>query len=161
MLFPKPGGMMKTYYFVVVIGILFTQICVAQQTQTQSNETSFKKVKYVYGTGERQKEKDARLVFTNDKVLITDDNEPRKELFVEIPKAFITKLFYENSSKPSWKAPWTLFSKEKKHWLKIQYGKSESRQDSVVLRLNNDNYQLILGAIEEQTGIQTDMIVAD
>ena len=152
---------MKIHYFVAVIGILLTQICAAEQTQTQSNETSFKKVKYVYGNGERQKEKDARLIFTNDKVLVTDDNEPRKELFVEIPKVFITKLVYENSSKPSWKAPWSLFSKGKKHWLTIQYGKSEDRQDSVLLRLDNENYQLILSASEEQTGIQTDMIVVD
>ena len=152
---------MKIHNFFVIIGVLLTQICAAQQTQTQSNEASFKKVKYVYGNDKRQKERDARLIFTNDKVLITDDNEPRKELFAEIPKVFITKLAYENSSKPTWKAPWTLFSKEKKHWLTIQYGKSENRQDSVVLRLNNDNYQLILGTIEEQTGIQADMIVVD
>ncbi|MGH9856988.1 MAG: hypothetical protein ACRD4B_03990 [Acidobacteriota bacterium] len=158
--FLKAGGTMKKHYFLVVIGVLLTQICAAQQTQTQSNEMSFKKVKYVYGKGER-KEKDARLIFTNDTVQITDDNEPRKELFVEIPKAIITKLVYEHSSKPRWKAPWTLFSKEKQHWLTIQYGKTEDRQNSVVLRLNNENYQSIVGTIEGETGIQTDMIVAE
>jgi hypothetical protein len=152
--------MMKKYCFLVVIGVLLTQICAAQQTQTQSNEMSFQRVKYVYGKGER-KEKDARLIFTDDTMLITDDNEPRKELFAEIPKGIITKLVYENSSKPKWKAPWTLLSKEKQHWLTIQYGKSESRQDTVVLRLNKENYQSIVGAIEGQTGIQADMIVAE
>jgi hypothetical protein len=152
--------MMKKHYFFVVVGVLLTQICAAQQTQTQSNEVSFKKVKYVYGKSER-KEKDARLIFTSDRLLITDDNDPRKELFAEIPKAFITKLVYENSSKPKWKAPWTLLSKEKQHWLTIQYGKSESRQDTVVLRLNKEDYQLVVGTIEGETGIQADMIVAE
>jgi hypothetical protein len=158
--FIEVGGMMRKYYFLVVVGVLLTHICGAQQTQTQSNEVSFKKVKFVSGKGER-KEKDARLILTNNTVLITDDNEPRKELFAEIPKAFITKLVYENSSKPKWKAPWTLFSKEKQHWLTIQYGKSENRQDSVVLHLNNENYQLIVGTLEGETGIQADMIVAE
>jgi hypothetical protein len=153
--------MMKVFYSLLVIGVLLTQICAAQETQTQSSEASFKNVKYVYGNAGRQKEKDARLILTNDKVLITDDNEPRKELFAEIPKGIITKLLYENSSKPTWKAPWSLFSKGKQHWLTIQYGKSEDKQNSVVLRLNNDNYQSILGTVEEQTGIQADMIVAD
>ena len=150
---------MKRYSFLVVF-FLLTQICAAQQTQTQSSEVSFKNVKYVYGTTER-KEKDARLIFTKDTVQITDDNEPRRELFAEIPKAIITKLLHENSSKPRWKAPWTLFSKGKQHWLTIQYGKTEDRQDSVVLRLTNENYESIVGTIEEQTGLQADMIVAD
>lgn len=151
---------MKKYYSLLVVAVLLTQICAAQQTQTQSNEVSFKQVKYVYGKDGR-KEKDARIIFTKDTVLITDDNEPRKELFAEIPKTFITKLVYENSSKPKWKAPWKLFSKEKQHWLTIQYGKTENRQDSIVLRLTKENYQSVVGAIEGETGIQTDMIVAE
>jgi hypothetical protein len=148
--------MMKKYYLLVV-AVLLAQICVAQQTQTQSNEVVFKKLKYASG----KKEKDARLIFKKDSVLITDDNDPRKELFAEIPKAIITKIVYENSSKPKWKAPWTIFSKEKQHWLTIQYGKSEARQDAVVLRLSNENYQEIIGTIEGETGLQTDMVVAE
>jgi hypothetical protein len=151
---------MKKLYLFLVVGILLTQICAAQQTQTQSNEISFKKVKYVYGKDER-KEKDARLILTKDTLLITDDNEPRKELFAEIPKAIITKLVYEHSSKPKWKAPWTLFSKEKQHWLTIQYGKTEDRQNTILLHLHNENYETIVGTIEGETGIQTDMIVAE
>ena len=116
---------MGKHCFVLVLAVLLTQICAAQQTQTQSTEVSFKKVKHVYGEGKQRKEKNAPIVITSDKVVITDDNDPRKEVFAEIPKSIITKLVYENSSNPSWKAPWTLFSKGKKHWLSIQYGKTE------------------------------------
>jgi hypothetical protein len=153
--------MMKKHCFVFVLFVLFANICAAQQTQTQATEPSFYKVKHVYGQGKKQKEKDARLVFANEKLLITDDNEPRKELYAEIPTSFVKRLVYENSSKPSWKAPWSFLSKGKKHWLTIYFGKTEERQDAVVLLLPEDSYQKIVSTIEGETRLQAEMIVAD
>lgn len=133
---------------------------------TLAEDVYFKKVNHVYQEGEERKERDVRLVFADDKVLVTDEDNPSKAVFATIPKDSISKVVYEKSSHPRWKTvvfltPWALFSKGKKHWLTIQYKTPDNKDDFVLLKLDKKNYQMIIATMEAQTGQTVEKILED
>ena len=155
-----PGKKGVTMRLIACVVLLLSTFAFAAE------DVYFKKVNYIYQESEERKEKDARLIFASDKLLITHEDDPAKGTFAEISKASISKVVYEKSSHPRWKTvvfltPWALFSKGKKHWLTIQYSKPDNTEDFVLLKLDKKNYQMIIATMEAKTGKEIEKLLED
>jgi len=120
---------------------------------------TFTDVKFLHIEGEQTREVDGLLTFDADglRVLV----ERNQAVFKMMPYRAITSGVYSRSKQPRWKAgPGSAgivrvfaaplaFVKSTRHWLTIQ-----SRDDFVVLRLDKDNYQLVIPAFETRTGLK-------
>ena len=131
-----------------------------------ADEVFFKKLNYFYQEGDQRKEHDARMIFTEDRILITDEDKPERATYADIQLASIKKVVYEKSSHPRWKTavfltPFALFAKGKKHWLTIQYQKDEKIEDFVFIRMDKDNYQMIIATMEARTGKPVEKMLED
>ena len=81
---------------------------------------------------------------------------------VSAPYASIRTLTYERAAKPRyWLGIFTvhefLFTREKKHFLTIQYGPEGSGQYALV-RLDKDNFRHVLAMLESETGKKIDRV---
>lgn len=144
--------------FLILLGSVLTVAATENQ--------SFKDVKWVYAEEDKQKEKDARLTFESEKILLTHEDGAAKGTYVEIPISGISKIVYEKSSHPRWKtavflSPWALFSKGKKHWLTIQYQKPDGKEDFVMMHMDKKNYQMIIATMESRTGKTVEKMIED
>ncbi len=142
--------------------ILLFSVTTVLATENQS----FKDVKWVYPEEDKQKEKDAKLTFESEKILLTHEDGAKKGTYAEIPISGISKIVYEKSSHPRWKTavfltPWALFSKGKKHWLTIQYQKPDGKEDFVMMHMDKENYQMIIATIESRTGKTVEKMIED
>jgi hypothetical protein len=81
----------------------------------------------------------------------------RPDVSLEVKSDSITSTLYERASKPRYLAAllvaWPLiFTREKKHFLTIQYGGLSGVQSYAVFHLDKGNFRSILAAIEAATG---------
>jgi hypothetical protein len=141
-------------------------LCLFSISSSFGEDVYFKKLEYFSQEGDKRVEHDARITFAKEDILITDQNHPEKMTYASIPISSITKMVYEKSSHPRWKtaiflSPFALFAKGKKHWLTIQYQKPDKSDDFVFLRLDKDNYQMILATIEARTGKAVEKMLED
>jgi hypothetical protein len=126
----------------------------AGQVFGQGN-TYFKSLNFMYQEGDKLKDQKARITFTDEKILITDEDKPERATYADISIASIDKVTYEKSAHTRWKtgillSPFALMSKGKKHWLTIQY-KKDDKTDFIMLRMDKSNYQMIIATIEAKT----------
>jgi hypothetical protein len=126
----------------LVAGLLAGNALHAQET--------FTKAKLNLQVGEKKKEVDSSLKYTDAALLITD-----KKTGVTIktfPYEAIKTMEYSYSKSPRWKSaifvsPLFLFTSGKKHWLAVQ-----GSNDYAVMQLDKTNFKLILAALETKTG---------
>jgi hypothetical protein len=76
--------------------------------------------------------------------------------YIRIPYGDITSVTYEKTARPRYATmayiPLLVFTKEKKHFLTIQY-KQESNRKFAIFRLHKATYQTVLATIEAATGM--------
>jgi hypothetical protein len=133
---------------------------------SSAEDTYFKGLNYIYQDGDKLKDHDARITFTSDKIVVTDQDKPEKATYADIPIPSVEKVTYEKSAHTRWKtgillSPFALFSKGKKHWLTIQYKKDEKTDDFVMLRMDKSNYQMIIATVESKTGKTVEKVLED
>ncbi len=146
--------------------LLLTFLIVIQSINLLAEDVYFKKVSYFHQEGDKRIEEKARIVFQEKKIMLSDEDKPERTTFAEIPVASISKVVYEKSAHPRWKtaiflSPFALFAKGKKHWLTIQYQKDEQTQEFVLLRMDKDNYQMIIATMEARTGKPVEKMIED
>lgn len=129
----------------------------------KSSKDVFKKVDLLVPKGDTADEKSARLIFDRNTLVIEVDED--SEIFKSFPYQSIKSAEYSYSKHPRWKAgigaaiavgvfalP-LFFMKGKKHWLTIKTG-----DDYAVLRLDKDNYKIILPTFEARTGKKVETV---
>lgn len=124
------------------------------------NEAVFNKVKQDYQDGDKNKDRDAALVFQADKILVK--HRKANQVYAEIPNASITALTYEMSKHPRVKtaillSPLALFSPGKKHWFTVQY-KDGDKSTFVLLQLDKSEYQRVILEAETRTGMKVERV---
>ena len=130
-------------------------------SQTALADT-FTNVKLMVNTGEKAEEQDAVLRFEDDAVVIYGRG---RTALKRLPYAGITGAEYSYAKSPRWKSGIGLtiafgvfalpvfFMKGKKHWLTIG-----AEKDFAVLRLDKNNYKLILPTFEARTGKRVETV---
>jgi len=125
------------------------------------DEELFKKVKFVDRSGDKKKERDSHVVFTDSEIVVTSKNG--KTEYARIPFQMVDEMTYERSSHPRWEtaaAPSILgsFGDKKKHWLTIIWF-NETVDEYTLLRLDKDNYQDIVATCEARVGVDVMWVV--
>lgn len=146
------------------LALLF--LCQTITAQAPKGKDIFQKVDLMVPTGDKAKETDVTLQFTEDRLLINakkGGSELRNFVYTDIKTAE-----YSYSKHPRWRAGAAtavfigvfalplFFMKGKKHWLTIR-----TEKDFAVLRLDKDNYKYILPTFETRTGIKVETIGED
>jgi len=126
-------------------------------------QTKFEDIKLIKSRdGKKAEELDAELEINKEsgEILV---KEKKGGGTLNIAKTQVTKIVYERASKPRYAAglllAWPLlFTKSKKHFLTIQYKESE-KGEFALLRLDKNNYQAILAAVEAATGVKVENLI--
>lgn len=126
-------------------------------------QTKFEDIKLIKSRdGKKAEELDAELEINKEsgEILV---KEKKGGGTLNIAKSQVTKIVYERASKPRYAAglllAWPLlFTKSKKHFLTIQYKESE-KGEFALLRLDKNNYQAILAAVEAATGVKVENLI--
>jgi hypothetical protein len=117
---------------------------------------TFTNIKLIVNTGDKGEEQDAVLRFESDRLVVFSTSGV---VLKTLPFAEIKSAEYSYSKSPRWKsgigaaiavgvfAIPIFFMKGKKHWLTIA-----GEKDFAVLRLDKNNYRLILPTFETKTG---------
>ena len=126
-----------------------------------ADELIFKKVKFVEREGDKRKERDARLVFTDSELVVT--TKDGKKEYARILFQMVDEMTYERSSHARWEtaaAPsiFGSFGDKKKHWLTIIWI-GESENEYTFIRLDKKNYQDIIAACESRVGVDVMWVV--
>ncbi len=124
---------------------------------------TFKKTKLMEQQGDKLKELDCDLIFTDDAFRVTD-NKQRAD-YVRIPYSDVEEIVYEKSSHPRWKTAvfltiFALLSKGKKHWLTVTY-KDADEAKFTILKLDKNDYRQIIALSETKTGKKVQWVVED
>ena len=136
----------------------------------------WKRVDYYASIEGEPRKFDARLVLdpVGRELVVTDEDQPWRVTYARITYDAITSITYSKSKHPRWKAGAALliplsvfaipffFMKGKKHWLSVTFAQVSQHPDGFIyVRLDKNNYQQIIAAIEGQIGIAVDRIVED
>lgn len=125
-------------------------------------QNKFEDVKLIKSKdGKKAEEFDSALEINKEsgEILVTE----KKGGTLKIAKSQMTKIIYERASKPRYAAglllAWPLlFTKSKKHFLTIQYKEGE-KGEFALLRLDKNNYQAVVAAVEAATGIKVENLI--
>lgn len=132
---------------------------------TVAHADTFRKVKLIVNTGERGEEQEVVLRFDPEALVISSKGGT---VLKTMPYAEIRSAEYSYSKSPRWKsgigaavavgifALPVFFMKGKKHWLTLT-----SERDFALLRLDKNNYKLILPAVEVRTGRQVETVAEE
>jgi hypothetical protein len=139
----------KARFVALLLLLAFT----AQATQAAD---TFTNIKLVVNAGDKGEEQDAVLRFEDEALVVRSRGGTVLKTF---PYGDIKTAEYSYAKSPRWKSGIGLavavgvfalpvfFMKGKKHWLTLT-----SDKDFAVLRLDKNNYKLILPAVEVHTG---------
>ncbi len=148
---------LTAFAVVVAIGSLHTSLA------AQAAGDQFHKIKLLVNTGTKPAETDVTLRLENDRVVLTarDGGAELKSL----PYKHIKSAEYSYSKSPRWKsgigaavavglfALPIFFMKGKKHWLTVH-----GEGDFALLRLDKNNYKIILPAFEARSGVTVETV---
>ena len=138
----------------------------AKASTAKSPIKIFDKVDLLVPKGDKAKEKSARLIFDGNNLVI--DGDKGETIYKTFPYASIVSADYSYSTKPRWKAALgaalligvfalpILFMKSKQHWLTIK-----TANDFAILRLDKDNYKIILPTFETSTGKKVETVAEE
>jgi hypothetical protein len=139
--------------YVRIVAIFLTFALTAQVTAAAD---TFTNIKLVVNAGDKGEEQEATLRFEDEALVVRSKGGTLLKTF---PYADIKTAEYSYAKSPRWKSGIGLavavgvfalpvfFMKGKKHWLTVT-----SNKDFAVLRLDKNNYKLILPAVEVHTG---------
>lgn len=135
----------------------------AAQTDTATSTTQFEGAQYYLKSPNEKKTKQVDGTFVLDSSAKEARFVAKGKTEVEIPYGSITSLLYERTATPRYSAailvsPLFLFSKSKKHFLTIQYKNAEGEGQFALIRLDKDNWQPAMAAVEAQTGIKVERV---
>jgi len=129
----------------------------------QSATVAFKDAKIREQIGDKTKDSDAVLMY-NDAALVihaSDSSVKKPHILKTITYADVTAAEYTFGKSPRVSAallvsPLFLFNSSKSHWLTVHTG-----TDYAVLRLEKNNYKLVLAEFEKRTGKKVEAIGED
>lgn len=124
--------------------------------------TVFKKLDFYVQSGDEMEDYDAQLIIdTQRRLFIFADEDHADRVFAVVPWDRITGVTYENSKHARITAglliAWPmLFLSGKKHWLTLTYGPAADGSPGgyAFARMDKDNFQTILAAINGYTGYE-------
>jgi len=146
-----------------------------QGTAVGSGSIDYKKVDLYVQEGGETKDYDARLIFDpmTRSLRVTQEDTP-EDVYAEIPYDSIRAITYSNSKHPRWKSATALtlavtilalplfFMKGKKHWITFTFENVREHPGGVIiLKLDKNNYEQIIGTAEGQIGIEVERISED
>jgi hypothetical protein len=123
----------------------------------KSEMKSFKDIDLLVPKGDKSETKSVRLLFDRGNLIL--DGDRGEKIYKQFPYAQIVSGEYSYSTSPRWKeavgaalligvfAVPILFMKSKKHWLTVK-----TANDFAILRLDKDNYKMVLATFETSTG---------
>ena len=128
-----------------------------------SGEIVFKKSKLMVQIGNESKERNVRLLLSDEAFYVKDDKDG--QIIERIPYESIQEVVYERSEHARIKtaiylSPLALFSKGKKHWLSMAWIE-EGKRKSLVLKLDKNNYEQIISSVETKTGREIQRITGE
>jgi hypothetical protein len=141
---------------VLVVCVLLAQTAVAD---------TFTNVKLMVNTGDKGEEQEAILLFEQTALVVRSRSG---SVLKTMPYADIKGAEYSYAKSPRWKSGIGLavavgifalpvfFMKGKKHWLTIA-----AEKDFAVLRLDKNNYRIILPTFEARTGKRVDAVAEE
>jgi hypothetical protein len=132
----------------------------------------WRNVDLIVERGGQSEDYDVRLILdpTAKLLAVTDEDNPTRTRHAEIPYSAIKSVSYSRSEHPRWKsgagvavaigifALPIFFMKGKKHWLTVTHVSADNPEGFLHLRLDKDNYQQIIAAMEAQTGLKVERI---
>lgn len=142
---------------------LLASMLFAIPSGVEAQDISFNKTKQEYQDGEKTRDRDVALVFSDDQIVVK--HRKRDDVYAEIPNSSITDLTYERSKHPRVKtaiflSPLALFSPGKKHWFTIQYTTGDETE-YVLLQLDKNEYQRVILEAETKTGKKVERVIED
>jgi hypothetical protein len=119
--------------------------------------------KALVGEGQKQREQDAQILFADGKVTVTAGN---KDILHSVPYSGVVSVSYSRGRDPLWNSPEGPapvakmgggafgFIRGERHWIALR-----TRNNFVVLRLQDVQIKQVLGALEERTGRVPERVV--
>lgn len=129
----------------------------------KSEMKSFKDIDLLVPKGDKSESKSVRLLFDRGNFIL--DGDRGEKIYKQFPYAQIVSGEYSYSTSPRWKeavgaalligvfAVPILFMKSKKHWLTVK-----TANDFAILRLDKDNYKMVLATFETSTGRKVETV---
>jgi hypothetical protein len=112
--------------------------------------------KALVGAGQRQRERDAQILLADGKVTVTAGN---KDILHSVPYSGVMSVSYSRGRDPLWNSPEGPaavarmgggrlgFIRGERHWIALR-----TKDNFVVLRLQDAQIRQVLGALQERTG---------
>jgi len=150
----------------VVAVALVLAIPASTALPAQRAADQFLNIKLMVNTGDKPAETEAVLRLESDRMLVLS-KQGMSELKA-FPNGAIKSAEYSYSKRPRWKsgvgvalaagvfAIPIFFMKGKQHWLTIQ-----TENDYAVLRLDKNNYKIVLPAFEARTGVRVETVAEE
>ncbi len=119
--------------------------------------------KALVGAGQRQREREAQILLADGKVTVTADN---KDILHSVPYSGVVSVSYSRGRDPLWNSPQGPaavakmsggtfgFIRGERHWIALR-----TKDTFVVLRLQDDQVNQVLGALAERTGRAPERVV--
>jgi len=154
---------MRTLCFARCVVVLIVVALVAGPPLATAGE-QFQNVKLMVNTGGKAEEQDAILSLEDEAIVVRSKGGTALKT---LPYAGLTSMEYSYSKSPRWKSGAVaavfvgvfaipiFFMKGKKHWLTAVAG-----EEFALLRLDKNNYKIIVPALEAKTGLKVE-VVAD
>jgi hypothetical protein len=143
-----------------LVGVVLILIGVGSPILAQSPTVTFKDAKIREQVGDKTKDSDALLMYNEAALVIHagDSSLKKPHILKTIPYADITGGEYTFGKSPRVSAallvsPLFLFNSSKSHWLTVH-----TSTDYALLRLEKNNYKLVLAEFEKRTGKKVESI---
>jgi hypothetical protein len=141
-------------------------------TVSANRTLGWRNVDLIVESGGESEDYDVQLILdpTAKMVIVAEEDRPTRTRYAEVPYSAIKTVSYSRSEHPRWKsgagvavavgifALPIFFMKGKKHWLTITHESADNPEGYLHLRLDKDNYQEIIAAMEAQTGLRIERI---
>lgn len=130
---------------------------------TKPEAKSFKNINLLVPKGDKSENKSVRLLFDGSGMII--DADRGEKIYKQFPYESIVSAEYSYSTKPRWKTAVAatvligvfalpiFFMKSKQHWLTIK-----TANDFAILRLDKDNYKIVLATFDTTTGKRVETV---
>jgi len=140
---------------------LIVLVFIASASPTFAQPTvAFKDAKLREQVGEKTKDEDAVLMYNETALVIhaSDSSLKKPHILKTIPYADVTNAEYTFGKSPRVSAallvsPLFLFNSSKSHWLTVHTG-----TDYAVVRLEKNNYKLVLAEFEKRSGKKVESV---
>jgi hypothetical protein len=124
------------------VGVAVLWLTLGSMSLSQSPTVTFKGAKIEEHVGDKIKYSDAVLMYSDGALVIHADNSSLKE-----PRILKTIMYADVVGAGYYRLTAPFLNSVKSHWMNVRTG-----TDHVLLRLDKNNYKLVLAEFEKRTG---------